>query len=94
MQEILLLAWPLATEPYSRSPANLSPGNTRAEMAAKVRDFLAAGAKAVWVVDPPRQEVTVHRPGRPPETLPRYETLLGDPAVPGFRLPVREIFEG
>ncbi|HSL82134.1 MAG TPA: Uma2 family endonuclease [Thermoanaerobaculia bacterium] len=63
-------------------------------MAAKVRDFLAAGAKAVWVVDPPRQEVTVHRPGRPPETLPRYETLLGDPAVPGFRLPVREIFEG
>lgn len=72
----------------------LSPSNTRAEMAAKVRDFLAAGARAVWVVDPSRQEVAVHRPGRPPETLSRHETLDGASAVPGFRLPVREIFEG
>lgn len=72
----------------------LSPSNTRAEMAAKVRDFLAAGARAVWVVDSSRQEVTVHRPGSPPETLSRTDTLKGGSAVPGFRLPVREIFEG
>jgi Uma2 family endonuclease len=72
----------------------LSPSNTRAEMAAKVRDFLAAGARAVWVVDPSREEVTVHRPGRPPETLSRTDTLDAGSAVPGFRLPVRDIFEG
>lgn len=71
----------------------LSPGNAPAAMAAKVRDFLAAGARAVWVVDPSRQEVTVHRSDRPPETLSRKDTLDGAPAVPGFRLPVREIFE-
>ncbi len=72
----------------------LSPGNTRSDMAAKVRDSLAAGARAVWVVDPSRESVTVHRPRRPPATLSRKDTLDGGSAVPGFRLPVREIFEG
>lgn len=72
----------------------LSPGNTPSDMAAKVRDFLTAGARAVWVVDPSRETVAVHRPGRPPETLARTEVLDGGSAVPGFRLPVREIFEG
>jgi len=72
----------------------LSPGNAPAVMAAKVRDFLAAGARAVWVVDSSRREVIVHRPSRAPETLSRTDTLDGGSAVPGFRLPVREIFEG
>lgn len=70
----------------------LSPGNRPAAMAAKVGDFLAAGARAVWVVDPSRRSVTVHRPGRLPETLSRADILDGGTAVPGFRLPVREIF--
>ena len=71
----------------------LSPGNAPGAMAAKVRDFLAAGARAVWVVDPGPQTVTVHRPGCPPKTLSRSDTLDGGSILPRFRLPVHEIFE-
>jgi Uma2 family endonuclease len=71
----------------------LSPGNTRREIAAKVREYLAAGAGAVWVVDPARRAVTVHRPGHEPETFSRDEVLDGGSVLPGFRLPVAEIFE-
>lgn len=75
----------------------LSPGNASAGVAAKIRDYLTAGAKAVWVVDPSSRTLTVHRPGpasgRPPEILSETDTVDGGSAVPGFRLPVREIFE-
>jgi Uma2 family endonuclease len=72
----------------------LSPGNTRREIAAKVRDYLAAGARAVWVVDPRRRTVAVHLPEGEPATLSDDQTLDGGAVLPGFRLPVQEIFAG
>lgn len=72
----------------------LSPGNTGQEIAAKVRDYLAAGAGAVWVIDPRHHTVTVHRPGSVPTILCRTDTLDGAPVLPGFRLAVAEVFEG
>ncbi len=71
----------------------LSPSNTEDDMAEKVREYLAAGGRAVWVIDPREQQVTVHRPGRPPHHLTRGDTLDGAPVLDGFRLPVAEIFE-
>ena len=71
----------------------LSPGNTRREIAAKVRDYLAAGSAAVWVVDPGRRTVTVHRPDPEPETLAGSDVLDGGTVLRGFRLPLEEIFE-
>ena len=71
----------------------LSPGNTRQEIAAKVGEYLAAGAGAAWVVDPGRRTVTVHRPGRKPEILRDADVLDGGTVLPGFRLPVAEILE-
>jgi Uma2 family endonuclease len=71
----------------------LSPGNRPGEVDAKVSDYLAGGARVVWVVDPARRSVTVHRPDRDAEVLTATDTLDGGGALPGFRLPVREIFE-
>ncbi|MGD2114095.1 MAG: Uma2 family endonuclease [Acidobacteriota bacterium] len=71
----------------------LSPGNRRAALRAKIRDYLEAGAKAVWVIDPAARTLTIHRPGHLPEILSKADTVDGGAAVPGFRLPVREIFE-
>lgn len=71
----------------------VSPGNTRREIAGKVRDYLAAGSRAVWVVNPERRTVTVHRPDREPERLAGSDVLDGGPVLPGFRLPLSEIFE-
>lgn len=71
----------------------VSPGNTRPEIAVKVREYLEAGSRAVWVADPQRRAVTVHRSGGRLESLGDGETLDGGDVLPGFRLPVAEIFE-
>jgi Uma2 family endonuclease len=71
----------------------LSPSNTPAAMHAKVADFLAAGTRCVWVVDPESQTVTVYTSLLGPYRLGEAETLNGGDVVPGFRVRVGEIFE-
>lgn len=71
----------------------LSPSNTPAAMHAKVADYLAAGTRRVWVVDPEAQTVTVYASLLWPTRLGEDETLDGDDVVPGFQARVRELFE-
>jgi Uma2 family endonuclease len=61
-------------------------------MAEKVADYLAAGCPMVVVIDPDARNVTVHRPGEEPLVLKDSDTLDGGDVVPGWRMPVREIF--
>ena len=70
----------------------VSPNDTMAEVEDKVDEYLAAGAKLVWVVNPRRKTVTVHRPQTPPAMLGELQALTGDDVVPDFRCPVAEIF--
>lgn len=70
----------------------VSPGDRASEVAAKTGEYLAAGAQAVWLIDPRRQTVTVHLPGREPHTLGREDAVDGHPYLPGLRLRVAEIF--
>lgn len=70
----------------------VSPGDGWRQVAAKVAEYLAAGGRAVWVIDPARQTVTTHLPDRPPTTLGRHDTLTGDLYLPGLRLPVADLF--
>jgi Uma2 family endonuclease len=57
-----------------------------------VAEYFAAGAQAVWVIDPGRQTVTTHLPGRRPMTLGREEMLHGEPYLPGLSLAVADLF--
>lgn len=72
-----------------------SPSQFRPEIAAKVGIWLAAGVRLAWVVWPGRQQVDVWRPGsdEPGITLGLDDSLDGLDVVPGFALPVRELFE-
>lgn len=70
----------------------LSPSNTRGEVERKVREYLAAGARRVWVVDPASRSVTVHRSGVAPRRLGQEDALDGGDVLPGFTLPVSRIF--
>ncbi len=70
----------------------LSKGNTRREMAQKLRDYFDAGVKLVWFVSPKSRTVSVYTgAGR---SLKRTEdqTLEGGDVLPGFVLPLRELF--
>jgi len=74
----------------------VSPDDRDADVAAKVADWLAAGAERVWEVRPRTRTVTVHRPGAPPRTLGDGDTLTSDDAasrVEGFALGVASIFD-
>jgi Uma2 family endonuclease len=70
----------------------LSPRDTVYAVDEKVEEWLAAGARAVWVVNPKRRTVTVYRPQAKAFTLADNEELDGQEVVPGFRCRVAEIF--
>ena len=70
----------------------LSPGNTKREMAEKVKEYFTAGARSVWVVNPKLKTVMVYRSLTDIITLTEKDTLEGGEVVPGFQIPVAEIF--
>jgi len=73
----------------------LSPGNTPKEMAIKLDEYARAGVKLVWYVDPERKEVDVYPKGNPrrKKTVGLGGVLDGGDVLPGFTLPVAEIFK-
>lgn len=70
----------------------VSPNDLLSEVRAKVKEYLEAGAGMVVVADPQNRDAMVFRPGRPPLELSEDDVLEGGDVVPGWTLPVREIF--
>ena len=70
----------------------VSPGDSTAAIRDKVRDWLDAGTRLVWVVRPRTRSVDVHRPGRPAETLRDGDVLEGGSVLGDFAVPVRDLF--
>ena len=57
-----------------------------------IAEWLEYGARLVFVVNPRRRTVAVHRPDRPLRVLTVEGTLDGEEVVPGWTLPLRELF--
>lgn len=70
----------------------VSPNDRYSEVRAKVREYLAAGTAMVIVLDSEDRSATVYRPGRAPLELTEDDVLDGGDVVPGWTLPVRDIF--
>lgn len=70
----------------------ISPGDTYTEVAEKVEDWLTAGCAMVWVINPRRETVEVHRPGEESTVLSGADILEGGDVVEGFRCEVEELF--
>jgi Uma2 family endonuclease len=62
------------------------------QLAAKAAEYLAAGTRLVWVIDPERRVARVYRPDRPVETLSQEAALHGAEVLPGFSLPLSHLF--
>ena len=70
----------------------LSPGDTRREVREKAEDWLRAGTRLVWVIDPATRSVTVYRTAQELVVLSENDTLDGGEVLPGFSCEIRELF--
>ena len=70
----------------------ISPGDSYADVEEKVFDWLDAGTKMVVVINPRQRTATVYRSPNDISALSEADVLDGGDVVPGFELPVREIF--
>jgi len=70
----------------------LSPSDSHSEVMEKIDEWLTAGTRLVWVVDPAKKTVGVYAPKRQPRILKSADQLDGEQVLPGFSLAVAEIF--
>jgi Uma2 family endonuclease len=87
MHAFLELAPDLAAE--VRSPSDRARGSR-----AKVTEYLDAGTRLVWVIDPFARTDTVHGTGGAIGRLEEADELDGGKVVPGFRCAVATLFAG
>ena len=70
----------------------LSPSDTAEAVAEKVREYVEAGVPLIWYVDPALRSVTAYRPDGRHMLFNTHQELTAEPELPGFRVPVAEIF--
>ena len=71
----------------------VSPSNSASGVVVKLTDYFRAGVGLVWVVYPLEDQVHVWESPSGSRVLTRGDVLDGGAAVPGFRLPLDELFE-
>lgn len=71
----------------------VSPSERAVDMRAKLRDYLRTGVRQVWQVYPDTQEVVVHLADGAVYTYEIGQTIPGADVLPGFDLPVADVFE-
>ena len=70
----------------------LSTSNTRREMAIKRGEYFQAGVELVWEVDPKKRIIDVYLNPTDKTTLTTNDTLDGGTVLPGFQLPLKDLF--
>jgi Uma2 family endonuclease len=66
----------------------VSPNDTVYDLDTKVQEFLTAGTKLVWVVNPQLRTVLIHRPDGSLQLLTDPAELTGENVLPGFATPL------
>ncbi len=70
----------------------LSPDDRPGEVLAKVADWLSAGTRLVWVIDPWRRLARVYRQDGSEALVTGDGALDGEDVLPGFSCPLASIF--
>ncbi len=71
----------------------LSPTDRPDPLRRKLGEYLAAGVRVVWVIDPATRTVQIHHDGGEPVSLEVGAVVTGEDVLPGFEMPVDDIFE-
>jgi len=71
----------------------MSDSNTAAEMDRKRAEYFASGCRLVWEVEPELRLVRVYTDATTFTTVTIDGTLNGEPVLPGFSLPLHDLFD-
>ena len=72
----------------------VSPNDVLIELAKKMREYFESGTQLAWVINPEDQTVVVYHSAQPDYILKSGDSLNGEKIVPGFFMPVAEVFAG
>ena len=70
----------------------MSPSDSVEKTRAKMREYLANGARLGWLINRQRQQVEIYRLNREVEILSNPQTLSGEDVLPGFILDFAQIW--
>lgn len=70
----------------------ISPFDLGHAVIAKVQEYFLAGVRLVWQVWPNVEQVHVYSSPTAVRILTTADELTGDPVIPGFRMPVADLF--
>jgi Uma2 family endonuclease len=70
-----------------------SKNDSPLELERKAGEYLVAGARLVWVIDPIRALAVAYRAAHPPQVLLPADDLTAEGIIPGFRANVSKILE-
>lgn len=85
---------PVPTLPPTIAAEVLSETNTAAEIRQKLREYFESGCRLAWIIDPVARTVAVYEgpSDEPARVLGEADVLDGGGALPGFGLPVSDLF--
>jgi len=69
----------------------LSPSDRPRRVLDKVGEYLEAGVRLVWVIDPIKRQAAVYRTATEGRYIAAEDVLDGEDILPGFRCPLSEI---
>jgi Uma2 family endonuclease len=70
----------------------VSPSDELETVQAKMREYLANGARLAWLIDPENRRVEIYQPGGGATVLDNPATLSAGSTLPGFVLDLSQIF--
>jgi Uma2 family endonuclease len=70
----------------------ISPSDTLYDVDEKIEEYLKAGVKLIWIVNPKKRTVTIYQPDKEPQTLTEADTLDGRDVLPGFQYSLGRLF--
>lgn len=83
--------WPIAPD---LAVEVISPTELTEESETKLDEYLRAGVRLIWQVFLPTRNVWAYKPDGTAKLYRVTDTLPGEDVLPGFTVPVAELFEG
>jgi Uma2 family endonuclease len=69
----------------------LSPDDRPSEMFQKVGEYLDAGTRLVWVIDPDKRTAAAYRSATDVRVVGETDVLNGEDVIPGFACPLKDV---